>query len=70
MSHCHLQPTILLRLLDEPTVEQLVQSKDGSPIPDYLPKSVIKPEDLGFDTRTYRIMDFGHSFQHTKRHRL
>ncbi|KID97266.1 kinase domain-containing protein, partial [Metarhizium majus ARSEF 297] len=51
-------------LLNEPPVEHQVERIDGAPTPNCLPKSVIKPQDLGFGEGSCRIMDFGYSFQY------
>ncbi|KAG8410878.1 hypothetical protein J3459_016909 [Metarhizium acridum] len=50
--------------LEEPHVEHWLEREDGAPTPDCLPKSVIKPEDLGFGNGTCRVLDFGYSFRH------
>lgn len=54
-------------LLKDPMVEHKVERLDGSPTPDILPKSIIKPEDLGFGIGTCKIMDFGYCFYYKER---
>ncbi|EFY96384.2 Protein kinase-like protein [Metarhizium robertsii ARSEF 23] len=53
-------------LLEEPHIEHWLEREDGAPTPDCLPKSVIKPVDLGFGDGTCRVLDFGYSFRHRK----
>ncbi|KAG5994352.1 hypothetical protein E4U43_003257, partial [Claviceps pusilla] len=54
-------------LLKDPVMEHKVERLDGSSTPDILPKSIIKPEDLGFGIGTCKIMDFGFSFPYNER---
>ena len=47
-------------------MEHRVERLDGAPTPECLPKTIIKPEDLGFGNGTCKILDFGFSFHYTE----
>lgn len=53
-----------MAFLQEPLVEHRLERINGAPTPSYLPQTITKPEDLGFGSKTYSVIDFGFSFRY------